>query len=109
MKTASILLVAWLGLTHAIAAQTSIAGKVTNEEGHAVLNAKITLYKNGIYVMKAYTDSSGNYSFSNIDPGTYRIVAKAENTGYCPIQGVVAQAGKFTKLDIGLPKPSYNL
>ncbi len=86
----------------ALQAQTSLAGKVTDEEnGEPLAYASVALYKNDVLAAGANTDLDGNYSVS-IDPGTYD--AEISYTGYQPkrVTGVQVLAGKVNKLDVQL-------
>lgn len=51
----------------------SIAGNVN------VPSATITLFQNGLPVAVTQADSSGNYSFNNLSPGSYTVNASAPN------------------------------
>lgn len=87
----------------ALQAQTSLAGKVTDEEtGEPILFGNVALYKSGVLVTGAETDVNGNYSFPNLDPGTYDV--EVSYVGYQPqrITDVKVLAGKSNKLDIQL-------
>lgn len=82
-------------------AQTSLAGKVTDQEsGEPIIFANVVLYKNGVLVTGTETDFDGNYSFSSIDPGTYDV--EISYVGY-PTQrltGISVLAGKANKADV---------
>lgn len=106
MKTITIVL---LGLCCSIAsiAQTSLHGKITEDEsGEPVLFANVVIYKNGILIYGIETDLDGNYSFSNIDPGTYDV--EVTYVGFSPVRisKVVVFAGKANKLDIQISTAS---
>lgn len=84
-------------------AQTSLAGKVTDEaSGEPIIFGTVVLYRNGVLKSGTETDFDGNYSFSNIDPGTYDV--EVSYTGYQAQRtaGVQVLAGKAVKLDIKL-------
>lgn len=86
-------------------AQTSLAGKVTEEDtGEPAFNANITLHKNGNYIGGTISDFDGNYSFSNIDPGTYDV--EVSYIGFSPqrIADIQVLAGKAIKLDVKMSK-----
>lgn len=83
--------------------QTSLAGKVTDEEsGEPISFGTVALFKNGVLITGTETDLDGNYSISNIDPGTYD--AEASFTGYNAIRmtNVQVLAGKANRLDFQL-------
>jgi hypothetical protein len=82
-------------------AQTSLAGKLTDENtGEPMLFTTVALYKNDVLISGTETDFDGNYSFSNIDPGTYDV--EASLVGYQPLRvnGVEVLAGRSNKLDM---------
>ncbi|MBI3193797.1 MAG: carboxypeptidase regulatory-like domain-containing protein [Ignavibacteriae bacterium] len=62
----------------------SIFGTVTDQNALGLDSIKIKAFDvtNGAYVMKVYTDSSGNYSFPTLNPSTYFLKADAEDCGY---------------------------
>ena len=63
-------------------AQTALSGKVidvADEEGGLPF-AAVSLIRDGAFVQGTTTDLSGNYFFSNIDPGTYDL--EVNYTGY---------------------------
>ncbi len=81
--------------------QTSLSGKVTDEEsGENIVFGTVALYQNEVLRNVTETDDFGNYSFSNIDPGTYDV--EASYTGYQPkrVTNVKVLAGKANKLDL---------
>lgn len=82
-------------------AQTSIEGKVVDQsDGTPIIYGTVAIFKNGVLVTGTETDDNGNYSISNLDPGTYDV--NASYVGYQPktIEGVVLLAGKNTRVDI---------
>ncbi len=96
----SILLVA---IPYLAMSQTALQGKVTDaESGEAILFCNVALYHNGVLILGAETDLDGNYSFSNIDPGTYDL--EVSYVGYQTLRttGVLVLAGKVNRADITL-------
>ncbi|NND06172.1 MAG: TonB-dependent receptor plug domain-containing protein [Saprospiraceae bacterium] len=86
-----------------VSAQTALQGKVTDEETkEAILFCNVALYKNGVLMQGAETDLDGNYSFSNIDPGTYDVEASYVGYQTQRIAGILVSAGKVNKADIAL-------
>lgn len=58
-----------------------VSGKVVDESGNGIADAKVTIYNDSGYKESVYTDSDGNYSFENYaENGLYTI--KVEKTGY---------------------------
>lgn len=83
--------------------QTSIEGKVTEEEsGEPVIFGDVALYKNGVLVTGAQTDFDGNYSITNLEAGNYDV--EASYIGFSPkrITGVTITSGKVTRVDFKL-------
>lgn len=96
-----------LSIGIAAVAQTSLAGKVTDEEtSEPILFGSVALYKNGVLITGTETDFDGNYSFSAIDPGTYDV--EVSYVGYQPkrVTGVTVLAGKANKADISMASGS---
>src|SRR5680860_1170765 len=97
-----LLLFCFLSLTATIGmAQTSIEGKVTDQEnGDEIIYGTVAIYKNGVLVTGTETDENGYYAISNIDPGTYDVNASYVGYQSKTIEGVVLLAGKNIRLDI---------
>lgn len=95
-----LLLFVFLGCTQLLVAQTSLYGKVTDQESsEPIFFASVALYQNDVLKNVIETDDAGNYIFGDIDPGTYDL--EVSYTGYTPqkVVGVKVLAGKATKLD----------
>jgi outer membrane receptor protein involved in Fe transport len=95
LLTLSLLLVASLTF-----AQTSLTGKVSDKDtGEEMIAANIVVSKNGVFIRGETTDIDGNYKI-RVDPGTYDM--EISYTGYATqkITGVIASAGKLTRVDI---------
>ncbi|NND34936.1 MAG: TonB-dependent receptor plug domain-containing protein [Saprospiraceae bacterium] len=81
--------------------QTSLQGKITDaESGEPVLFCNVALYKNGVLTLGIETDLDGNFSFSNIDPGTYDLEASYVGYQTQRVAGILVQAGKVNKVDL---------
>ncbi len=90
--------------------QTSLAGKVTDEEtGETIIAGNVALYRNGVLITGTETDFDGNYSISNIDPGTYDV--EASYLGYQPLRITKVQvlAGKANRLDFQLASSAITI
>lgn len=100
MKTITLTFISlWLSL--AAFSQTSLYGKITDEESNEpLLFASVVIYKNGVLIYGVETDLDGNYSFSNIDPGTYDIEASYVGYSAVRVSKVKVFAGKANELDI---------
>ena len=99
-----LLIICSLLFTATIAlSQTSLAGKVTDEDsGEPILFGSVALYKNGVLITGTETDLDGNYSFSNIDPGTYDV--EVSYTGYQTqrVEAIKVLAGRANMADVKL-------
>ncbi|MEN0006687.1 MAG: carboxypeptidase regulatory-like domain-containing protein, partial [Bacteroidota bacterium] len=92
-----------LAIGTAATAQTSLFGKVMDEESsEPVLFGSVALYKNGVLITGTETDFDGNFNFPALDPGTYDV--EVSYVGYQPkrVTGVKVLAGKANKVDIKL-------
>ncbi len=98
----SLLLCFFLIATLCLTAQTALSGKVTDvEAGNEPLPfAAVSLFKGGAFFQGTTTDLSGNYFFSNIDPGTYDI--EVNYIGYPPtkITGIPVLPGQTNSADV---------
>jgi len=89
--------------SYGLNAQTALEGKVTDaDNGEPVLFCNVAIYKNDVLIRGAESDIDGNYSFSNIDPGTYAVEVSYVGYNTQRVQGVVALAGKVNRLDVQL-------
>lgn len=87
--------------------QTTIQGKISEEDtGEAVLFATIALYKNDVLMQGAESDFDGNYSFSDIDPGTYDIEVTFLGLQTQRITGIIAKAGKVNLVNVSMKEES---
>ncbi len=98
-----LLLSITLCLTALSFGQTSLSGKVTDEDsGEPIVFGTVALYQNDVLRNVVDTDDVGNFTFANIDPGTYDV--EASYTGYQPkrIANVKVLAGKSNKVDLAI-------
>ena len=100
----NLLLLAMLCLVSTVmVAQTSLTGKVTDEEtGEPILYGTVSLYKDGSLVTGTDTDLDGFYNFPNIDPGTYDV--EVSYVGYATARqtGITVYGGQANKADVKL-------
>jgi len=81
--------------------QTSLQGKITQvADGEVVLFANVALYKNDVLITVVESDFDGNFSFSDIDPGTYDVESSFLGLQTTRVSGVVAKAGKVNIVDV---------
>ncbi len=84
-------------------AQTSLQGKITDaESGEAILFCNVALYKNGVLLIGTETDLDGNYSISNLDPGTYDLEASYVGYQTQRLVGILVSAGRVNQADVAI-------
>ncbi len=91
-------------------AQTSLTGQITDgETGEPIIFGNVAIYKGGNLITGTETDFDGNYSFSNIDPGTYDVEVTYVGYQSQKVTEVKVFAGKSNKLDVKLGSGGVNL
>lgn len=80
-------------------AQTSLEGKVQDENKESLIGATVVLFKSGVQKSGTTTDLDGNYTLTNLDPGTYDVEFSYVGYQTQRIQNVVVFAGKANRLD----------
>ena len=79
----------------------SIAGVVTDENGHAIAAASVTA-SSPSQTVHGVTDSRGFYSLLNLSPDTYAITASKDGYDPTTLYGLTVQADQITKGDVSL-------
>lgn len=89
-----------MGMALPLSSQTSLSGKVTDNNGEPLILCSVALYKSGVLITGTETDFDGNYNFASLDPGIYKV--EASYVGYAKrcIERVRVYAGKAITLDI---------
>lgn len=88
---------------HAQTSYGSIVGTVTDTTGAAVLGAQVDLKNNGTNAtMAATSGDGGNYSFINLNPGSYSVSVKQPGFQSYTRDQVDVQIGGATRVDIAL-------
>lgn len=107
-QTAAVLWVAAMILFLAITAfaqQTRgvVLGRVTDQTGAAVPGAQVTLTndKTGIST-KNTAGPAGDYVFTNLEPGTYRVTVEREGFKTSVVQGVTLFVSETVRADVKL-------
>ncbi|MGH9451895.1 MAG: TonB-dependent receptor [Terriglobia bacterium] len=98
----SLLIISSLTLPSNAASGGTLRGRVTDPLGAAVANAKVTLLRRGKPVDHTRANGSGEFSFTSLPPGSYRV--QAEAPGFNPVESArayVAQ-GASTRLAVML-------
>lgn len=88
--------------THAqVAGTASIQGTITDPSGAVLPNANIVLTNTATQVQRTATaDSSGIYSFPNIDIGTYNMTVTAQGFQTYTRTGIVLEVGSNTAINV---------
>ena len=80
-----------------------ILGTVTDASGSVIPNAEIQASNQDTGVtLTAHTDSTGDYRFVNMDPGSYTITVSAQNFATVKNEGVVLPARETVRSDFKL-------
>src|SRR6202140_876059 len=78
-------------------------GTVTDPTGAAVANAKVTVSNSATGLsLSATTNSSGAYTVKEVPPGTYTITVEAAGFKKLENNGVTANAGTISRVDVRL-------
>jgi hypothetical protein len=97
----------------------SISGSITSEEGDPVRDAQVLLFHRGIFSGKlqtqfqqnAQTDSSGNFHFGQLMPGTYFLGVQARpwyaQNGFTGLAGA-AESPPNAEFDVAYPVTYYD-
>jgi hypothetical protein len=92
------------GLTTFTLAQTytgTLRGKIINEEGAALRDASIYLYSPNLLGIRTYfTSETGNFIFSGLPPGFYRMMVELPEYKTVSIENVIIRAGKTARLNV---------
>ena len=99
IKRLTLALIAIVFISVCSMAQTSLEGKVVDDNGEPVLFGDVAVYLNDVLVTGTQTDFDGNFSLSSLDPGTYDIVASYVGLQTTKIAGVVVFANKANRLE----------
>ncbi len=87
-------------------AQTNTAdilGTVTDVSGGAIPNAKVTLVNNGTQETRTtQSNDSGNYTFSNLTPGTYKVTVQVTGFTTLTANDVAVAAGDRRRVEAPL-------
>ena len=88
---------------HAQSTYGAIVGTVRDQSGALVAGASVTLVNTGTTAERnAQTDASGNYSFTNIDPGDYKLTLVAPSFQTETVPHVPLTAREVRRVDAEL-------
>ena len=80
-----------------------IRGVITDASGAVIANAKVEAKSIlTVEARKAVSDSSGNYSFVNLDAGAYEITIESAGFRKNQVQGVILRAREIVRVDVRL-------
>ncbi len=84
-------------------AQTSLEGSVKDaQSGEPIILAYVVLMKGDVEITGTETDFSGNYSLTNLDPGTYDVEVSIVSHQTSRIEGVIIRSGRANLLNVEL-------
>lgn len=86
------------GLTSLVGA---VSGTVRDPSNLPIIGASISIYQGNTLISTTQTDANGNYTLSNLSPGTYTLVTTAINY-QSNTQSVTVQANSTTHSNISL-------
>src|SRR5688572_8310030 len=88
---------------HAQSITGSVTGSVVDPSKAAIPGASVTLTNMGTDVVQAVTsDSSGNYQFLQLPPGTYRLEATLQGFTTFRRDGIIVEAARASSVPIQL-------
>lgn len=98
-----VFLLALIFFSGQVFAQTSLSGKVIEEDsGSGAVLANISIYKGTDLVIRTQTDFDGFYHFANLDGGTYNIEVSYIGFSTIRMQNVILYASEANNLDFSL-------
>lgn len=82
----------------------AVRGTVIDPSGAVIPNASIVLKEpaTGVEVRRSATDTSGNFEFSDIKPGAYRLSCEANGFKPSLVDGIVLEAGQIRRIDVSM-------
>jgi Carboxypeptidase regulatory-like domain/TonB dependent receptor len=93
----------WPVLAWSQAIKGTLLGTVTDSQGAAVPGATITITETGTNITRtAVTNASGNYIFSNLKDGIYRLTAELPGFRKVARDGVVVAVNTTVRVDLPL-------
>lgn len=89
--------------------QAVLSGKVLTDSGAPAANAYVALVSSGAVITMAECDEQGNYRFLVAQPGTYDLVASADNASFAPAIAVSVLAGETVFRDLTSGTASFTV
>ena len=81
---------------------TSLTGKVTDEKGNGISDIELSINDGSIEKKRTYSDSEGNYVFSDLESGNYKVNVEEDN--YKMISDGNVSVDSSTNLDVVVRK-----
>lgn len=97
-----------IGWTTNIDFSTKISGNVIEQGQGIVPNATVELYLGTTKIATTTTDTSGNYSFNNVEKGTYNIVVTKSDSSKTKTELVKKETSGTKTINVVLPASSVN-
>jgi hypothetical protein len=103
MIVLSALVCVFHGATYAQAVSGSLVGTISDASGAAVPNAKVTITEMNTGVGRTtQTNESGNYTFSQLRPGTYAVAAEQSGFKKVSRSGIDVVVDTTARVDLAL-------
>ena len=81
--------------------QASLTGTVLDPSGAAIAAGKVTATNAGTGIARTVqSDSSGRYTVTNLNPGTYKVAVEAPGFTTKVLSGIVLEVGQAGSLDV---------
>ncbi|MGH8100336.1 MAG: carboxypeptidase regulatory-like domain-containing protein, partial [Chthoniobacterales bacterium] len=97
------LFLAFSAAVYAQAVSASLVGTITDASGAAVPDSKVTITETNTSVSRSgQTNESGNYTFSNLRPGVYTVVAERQGFKKASRTGVDVVVDTTVRIDLAL-------
>jgi hypothetical protein len=94
---------AFSAAVYAQAVSASLVGTITDASGAAVPDSKVTITETNTSVSRSgQTNESGNYTFSNLRPGVYAVVAERQGFKKASRTGVDVVVDTTVRIDLAL-------
>ena len=97
-----------IGWTTNIDFSAKISGNVIEQGQGIVPNATVELYLGTTKIATTTTDTSGNYSFNNVEKGTYNIVVTKSDSSKTKTELVKKETSGTKTINVVLPASSVN-
>jgi Carboxypeptidase regulatory-like domain len=82
---------------------STLSGTITDPQGAAVANAKLTLLNQATGIVRETTsDTQGSYTFANVAPGDYMVRVEAPTFAKSEVKDVRLEVGRTSTVDVKL-------